>query len=398
MQAAPAQGSHHMIRCCPLPSRPPLPAAGVRGMALRGARGPARLLRGRQVARPRQPAHRCVASAKVAVRSSGPCSALRTQLCNAAEGSKRPLEAARCPLRPSTACLACRTCRHYGPGARCGRAGVVCRPHADRWQHGPAAPHQGGLAVPASRGGQSLVLHWSAGADGAQITAPASSYGKLWRPHPCLAHRPSVLCLLPQVYGALLSMGDGHGAMGSGEIAGTGVETSLNARVRCATLPPCCHSAPMRAQPAWRPSKAQAPLTSACRRVTLHKADSLPKPLKVRGGWRNARRGCSWLQPSAVSVHTASQLHSSALLFLQGLSGPLLENKDEWVVQGFSFSDYLRDLEVSLQTRHAGFQGRAAASALPPPTLLSGPICCAGPAGHGGQGVDAGSGVPGGIQ
>lgn len=36
-----------------------------------------------------------------------------------------------------------------------------------------------------------------------------------------------------QVYGALLSLGDGHGAMGDGEIEGTGLEMSMNARIRC---------------------------------------------------------------------------------------------------------------------------------------------------------------------
>lgn len=34
-------------------------------------------------------------------------------------------------------------------------------------------------------------------------------------------------------YGALLSMGDCHGAQGDGESSGTGIETSLNGKFRC---------------------------------------------------------------------------------------------------------------------------------------------------------------------
>lgn len=52
---------------------------------------------------------------------------------------------------------------------------------------------------------------------------------------------------MPQVVGALLSLGDGHGAMGDGEVAGTGLEASLNARLK----------------------------------VTLHKRDSLPALAQV---------------------------------------------------------------------------------------------------------------------
>ena len=60
-----------------------------------------------------------------------------------------------------------------------------------------------------------------------------------------------------QVYGALLSLGDGHGAMGDGEIEGTGVEMSMNARLR---LQPCsrCQAPPPSCWPTLPPPCMQA--------------------------------------------------------------------------------------------------------------------------------------------
>lgn len=63
----------------------------------------------------------------------------------------------------------------------------------------------------------------------------------------CPNLNPPALHAAPQVVGALLSLGDGHGAMGDGEVAGTGLEASLNARLK----------------------------------VTLHKRDSLPALVQV---------------------------------------------------------------------------------------------------------------------
>lgn len=74
-------------------------------------------------------------------------------------------------------------------------------------------------------------------------------------------------------YGALLSMGDCHGAQGDGESSGTGIETSLNGKFR----------------------------------VTLHKRNSLPK-------------------------------------FLQPVNYPLLENENEYVIHGYAYADWIREI------------------------------------------------------
>jgi acetamidase/formamidase len=76
-----------------------------------------------------------------------------------------------------------------------------------------------------------------------------------------------------EVAGGLLSMGDVHGAMGDGESGGTGIETSIEAKFR----------------------------------VTLHKKDSLPKPVSK-------------------------------------LNYPLLENANEYVIHGYAYADYLREV------------------------------------------------------
>ena len=43
----------------------------------------------------------------------------------------------------------------------------------------------------------------------------------------------STLYLPVEVSGALLMAGDGHAAMGDAELSGTGIETSLDSKVRC---------------------------------------------------------------------------------------------------------------------------------------------------------------------
>ena len=40
------------------------------------------------------------------------------------------------------------------------------------------------------------------------------------------------LYLPVEVQGGLLMVGDGHASMGDGELSGTGIETSVNARLR----------------------------------------------------------------------------------------------------------------------------------------------------------------------
>ncbi|KAK9811476.1 hypothetical protein WJX72_004546 [[Myrmecia] bisecta] len=77
-----------------------------------------------------------------------------------------------------------------------------------------------------------------------------------------------------EVAGALLMAGDGHAAMGDSELSGTGIETSLNAKLR----------------------------------FNVHKASALPT-------------------------------------FLKALDFPLIENANEWIVQGYQYSDYVRELD-----------------------------------------------------
>lgn len=82
------------------------------------------------------------------------------------------------------------------------------------------------------------------------------------------------------VPGALLSIGDGHFALGDGEINGTGLECSLTGQFR----------------------------------VRLHKSGQ------------------------------------SSQNFLSGLNFPLIETRDAWIVQSFSFGNYLRELGHNAQT------------------------------------------------
>lgn len=82
-----------------------------------------------------------------------------------------------------------------------------------------------------------------------------------------------------QVAGAMLSAGDAHMAQGDSELDGTGVETSINGKLK----------------------------------LTLHKKDDLP-------------------------------------LFLQDLTQPLIETEDSWVIQGYTYSDYLTELDNPMST------------------------------------------------
>jgi acetamidase/formamidase len=82
-----------------------------------------------------------------------------------------------------------------------------------------------------------------------------------------------------QVAGAMLSAGDAHMAQGDSELDGTGVETSINGKLK----------------------------------LTLHKKDELP-------------------------------------LFLQNLTQPLIETEDSWVIQGYTYSDYLTELDNPMST------------------------------------------------
>lgn len=77
-----------------------------------------------------------------------------------------------------------------------------------------------------------------------------------------------------EIPGAMLYMGDTHAAQGDSELAGTAMETSLTAKLR----------------------------------LTLHKADSLPKKVST-------------------------------------ISFPLLETSTEYVIHGFAYPDFLNDLE-----------------------------------------------------
>ena len=107
-------------------------------------------------------------------------------------------------------------------------------------------------------------------------------------------------------------------------------------------------------------------------RVTLHKKDALPPTLKVRllqprstgHAWAVYQHGghtlpvassSCFLRPYVLSCYSRPTRHGSVKLsppFLacashaQGLGFPLLENANEYVLQGFSFQDYLREVEV----------------------------------------------------
>ncbi|MGE0846600.1 MAG: acetamidase/formamidase family protein [Flavobacteriaceae bacterium] len=93
------------------------------------------------------------------------------------------------------------------------------------------------------------------------------------------AGRGSTLYLPVSVAGALFSVGDGHLALGDGEINGTALECSLTGTFR----------------------------------FELHKSGAEAKP------------------------------------FLRGLAGPLLETPGEFILHGFSYPDYLRDLGQDAQ-------------------------------------------------
>lgn len=70
--------------------------------------------------------------------------------------------------------------------------------------------------------------------------------------------------------------------------------------------------------------------------MTLHKAGRLPKPLQV-SCWRAWQRQLCLPAPLQLTCPAPAAV-------AQGLSGPLLEDEGSWVVQGFSFPDYLRQL------------------------------------------------------
>lgn len=190
----------------------------------------------------------------------------------------------------------------------------------------------------------------------------------------------------PQVVGGLLSLGDGHGAMGDGEVGGTGLEASLNAKLR----------------------------------VTLHKQDSLPPLLQVGGSWAGAAcravvgmQLCGWT--CGATQHAC--VPSAALnlsLHRQDLDYPLLETEGEYVVNGFSFADYLRELEVGcrraswlreesscLHVWHTR-ERRQGCPACTAPTCALRCILhtasAAGPPGYCGAGGDAGPGDASGLQ
>ena len=79
--------------------------------------------------------------------------------------------------------------------------------------------------------------------------------------------------------GAFLSAGDAHTAQGDSELDGTGVETSINGKLK----------------------------------VTLHKKADLPAVVK-------------------------------------GFEFPIIETPTEWVVQGYSYADYLTELPDPMNT------------------------------------------------
>lgn len=89
----------------------------------------------------------------------------------------------------------------------------------------------------------------------------------------------STLFLPVEVAGAFLSAGDAHTAQGDSELDGTGIETSINGKLK----------------------------------LTLHKKDDLP-------------------------------------VVVQDLKYPLIETSDNWVVQGYTFADYLEELKDPMST------------------------------------------------
>ncbi|GAX10374.1 hypothetical protein FisN_3Lh589 [Fistulifera solaris] len=132
----------------------------------------------------------------------------------------------------------------------------------------PLRPHIGTLAVMPNNTGNYLDEE----AQGGASTIPPSRFGGNiddWR-----IGKGGTMYYKVEVPGALLLVGDTHAAQGDSELAGTAMETSMTAKLR----------------------------------VTLHKADSLPKIVST----------VEW---------------------------PLLETFDKFVVHGFAFANYLDDLE-----------------------------------------------------
>lgn len=89
----------------------------------------------------------------------------------------------------------------------------------------------------------------------------------------------STLFLPVEVAGAFLSAGDAHTAQGDSELDGTGIETSINGKLK----------------------------------LTLHKKDDLP-------------------------------------VIVKELKYPLIETSDTWVVQGYTYADYLEELKNPMST------------------------------------------------
>lgn len=132
----------------------------------------------------------------------------------------------------------------------------------------PLRPHLGTLAVMPNNTGNYL----DEDAQGGASTIPPSRFGGNiddWR-----IGKGGTMYFRVEVPGALLLVGDTHAAQGDSELAGTAMETSMTTKLR----------------------------------VTLHKADSLPKMVAT----------VDW---------------------------PLLETSDKFVVHGFAYANYLDELE-----------------------------------------------------
>lgn len=132
----------------------------------------------------------------------------------------------------------------------------------------PLRPHIGTLAVMPNNTGNYLDEEAQGGAN----SIPPSRFGGNiddWR-----IGKGGTMYFRVEVPGALLLVGDTHAAQGDSELAGTAMETSMTAKLR----------------------------------VTLHKADRLPKMVAT----------VDW---------------------------PLLETSDQFVVHGFAFANYLDELE-----------------------------------------------------
>mmetsp|Transcript_11343 Transcript_11343/g.27330 ORF Transcript_11343/g.27330 Transcript_11343/m.27330 type:complete len:288 (+) Transcript_11343:1834-2697(+) len=132
----------------------------------------------------------------------------------------------------------------------------------------PLRPHLGTLGVLPNN----TINYVDDAAPGGASTIPPSRFGGNvddWR-----IGKGGTMYYRCEVEGCLLLVGDTHAAQGDSELAGTAMETSLTTKLR----------------------------------VTLHKADSLPK-------------------------------------LVTGVEWPLLETSSEYVVHGFAYTNYLDELE-----------------------------------------------------